>query len=234
MNRLRFLPSLNIRVRRFALLSLMMLVAGCGTLSVDLATSVESEESFSHTMTITAEGLMAEMMQGELDLSDLQSQGWEASVARDGDRWTLTASGTFAGEQARQFSETSGEDDIFEGFKIEKTETGDAIEYRISLRLEAAEDAASDVTGDATTPGAEGDPFAQLGEAMLQSIADTITVSWELTAPGEIVETNADTFESNKATWDLNLLDFEETTELYAVSRVQKGGGACSGPARRF
>ena len=108
----------------------------------------------------------------------------------------------------------------------------DATEYRISLTLDAAGDATSDLTGDTITLPAGDDPFAQFGEAMLESIDNSITVSWELTAPGEIIETNADVFAGKTAIWDLNLLDFEGTSELYAVSRVSKGSGGCMGPIR--
>ncbi len=221
----RFLASLmDARARHHLLLVVVLVVAGCGTLTINMRTTVESETSFSQELEITASGMLGEMMATQFDVIAMRAEGWEAQLSPEDDVVTITASGSFSGEEARQFG-SSGEDNPFEGFRIEVTDNPDNTEYRISLEIESTQ-GSSEVT-------VEGDPFAGFGESMLQSMAGTIQVNWELNAPGEIVETNADSFEGGKADWHLNLLDLQKTQELYAISRVKKRSGPCTGPIPR-
>ena len=70
----------------------------------------------------------------------------------------------------------------------------------------------------------EDEEFAEL-EALL---AGLFTVDWTLNFPGELVESNSDTAQDNKATWHLNLKTMEEKGEMYLITRVKNRTGACN------
>jgi hypothetical protein len=214
----------------------LVLLVGCGTVSIDVKTDVSSSESFTHEIKIVATELMGSAIQESLDLEKLRSEGWTAELQRDVERVTITLSRRFEGEEARQF--LSGETAVeqIKGFAVQVAEREGQLEYRIAWDLEGlseetlpTEDGSMGV--DETVDTTEG-TFAELDEQMMAMMANMFIVNWTLVGPGPIVESNADSFEGNTATWSWNLSDMENNTEMFAVSRANKpiAGifGACS------
>ncbi|MDA1189638.1 MAG: hypothetical protein O2854_08200 [Chloroflexi bacterium] len=200
----------------------VMLVAACGTLSADLVTTVREDGTFTQTITIHATGGMADIIPIAYDIPTLESEGWEVELTTSGDgedaMSNLTISGTFTFEQ---FQDKVGRQLIepLNTAKITVIEEPTHFEYRAAL----GQDATSG-TRD-TTSGGLGYDRSDL------ELAESLVITWTLTLPGEIVDTNADTFEGNTATWTIDLLELEDTTGLYAVSRVSKGG-SCTAPGQ--
>ena len=194
----------------FLFLALVATVA-CGTLSVDLETKVESETEFEHQIEMRATGMFAEMI---LEDPDFNAGGLggdlDFDVERDGETVIMTGEGKVSGEHARQALAENP------SFRIETTDTGPYIEYRVSLSLE-------DLTEDSGDFGSGEDPFEELGKEIIESMAHMFTLDWTVEVPGSIVETNARSHEKNTATWHANLADLADAEEFYVVSRVKKG-----------
>ena len=81
-----------------------------------------------------------------------------------------------------------------------------------------------DLADDSEDVGSNDDPFEELGEELIESMAHMFTFDWTVEVPGTIVDTNARSHEESSATWHANLSDFGEAKEFYVVSRVKKGG----------
>jgi len=207
---------------RFLLLSVLGLTA-CGTLNVRVDTRVNSFDNFSHQVTMTATDTLGELLldpEEGIDLESLRALGWNVATEREGSDVTLKLNGTFEGEEATKFLEIKKTEDSFlaGNFKISHKNEGKYITYRISLDLRDS------VDGGELADIEEDEEFAEM-EALL---AGLFTVDWTLNFPGELVESNSDTAQDNKATWHLNLKTMEEKGEMYLITRVKNRTGACN------
>ena len=198
-------------LRRYASLAVLLIVLGCGSMSIDMKTTVQDIENFSHEMTVTATGELREGFTEDLATEDLRAEGWEVSIVDDGDATTVKMSRDFVGD----FGSLASASELFENLKIEAEETDEGIEYRASFSL-------ADPEGDDLISQ---DDLTGMDELMLQSFADTFTLKWTVEIPGEIIDTNAETQEGNVVTWDLDLLDLVEAPNLYVVSLERKSSG---------
>ena len=108
-------------------------------------------------------------------------------------------------------------------FNISHKNEGEYTTYRISLDLRDAVDAGelADIEED---EGEEDEVAAQM-EALF---AGMFTVDWTLNFPGELVESNSDSAQENKAKWHLNLKTMEEKGEMYLITRVKNNRGGCN------
>ena len=213
---------------KFLLLSVLGVTA-CGTLSVGVETTVKSFDSFSHQVTMAATETLGEILldpEEGLDEEHLRSLGWDVTTEREGSDITVKLNGTFEGEGAIKFLETKKtEDSVVAGnFNISHKNEGKYTTYRISLDLRDAVDA-GELGGIEEDEKDEDDELAEQMEALL---AGMFTVDWALNFPGELVESNSDTAQDNKATWHLNLKTMEEKGEMYLITRVENKAGGCN------
>ena len=209
-------------------------VTACGTISVGVETTVNSFDSFSHKVTMTATGAFGEGLldpEEGIDEESLRSLGWNVATERAGSDVTLKLNGTFEGEEAITFLETKKtEDSLVAGnFKISHENEGKYTTYRISLDIRDAVDTGelADIEEDEDDEEIEliDEEVAAEMEALLVGM---FTVDWTLNFPGELVESNSDTAQDNKATWHLNLKTMEEKGEMYLITRVNNKTGGCN------
>ena len=221
-------------LKKIALLITIMTIAACGTMSVSVETQVRDRDDFSHIMTITATEAFAELLMDSetgLDLDDMRASGWDdIEIVRDSGTLTLTMSGTFSGDKAIKFLDS--EDNILAGedadFNIELLDDDNMQNnkyntYLVSLDMTDTESA----LGSGSSIEDE-NPFAEGMEGMEALMAGMFTIDWQLEFPGELVESNAELEDGNKAHWHLNLLDLEKDGEMYLKYRIKNSSGGCS------
>lgn len=182
---------------------------------MDIDTVVRNENNYTHQAEIEATGLLASIMEEAFNAEDMLEQGADIELVRERDRVKISFKTQASGEDTITFDE-------FSPFRISATNIEDFIEYRITLDLSSVE--------ERNDEGIVNNPFEDLGQSMLESLSNTISINWNLKAPGEIIESNADNFEGDSAQWHLNLTDLQENGEMYAISRVNSRRGPCSGP----
>jgi hemolysin activation/secretion protein len=71
----------------------------------------------------------------------------------------------------------------------------------------------------AESTGSSDDEFEEMGEAMAQLLVQSISLSWGIRLPGNIIETNADSISGNLAIWEFDLMSLEEGRTLKVESR---------------
>jgi len=162
------------RLTRISLIGLLIAVAGCGTITVDIHTQIISQQEISQQIEYIIAGPIAQLMitDGEIDLSDgaslgdleaLDAVGWDFQIdviQVDGDdavrmRLSQTFTGEDAAEQFRLASEALAEQDSSTSMVplLEITETEDEIVY--DLRMDISVDDAA-IGGNGIPSG--GDP----------------------------------------------------------------------------
>ena len=212
------------RIRsRLPILAVLTLV-GCGTLSVEVATTVDSESRFTHSIELSATGLMAELVQQPVDVEELRADGWTVTLDREDETVRITLNREFTGEDAARHSSENptGLSFPFNAFVIKVEETDDGKQYRVSLTVERD-------TNPLQAESLSRYRFDRLRDVVVQERADSFRLDWELTVPGEVVDSNANSVDGSVARWQADLADLEKPLTLYATSIKKKGGGgACS------
>ena len=214
------------RIRsRLPILAILTLI-GCGTLSVDIATTVDSESRFTHSIELSATGLMAELIQLTVDVEELRADGWVATLDRDGDAVRITLDREFTGDDAtRNSSENpTGLAFPFNAFVINVDKVEGETQYRVSLIVER----------DTDPLQLEFLPqyrFDRLRDVVVEERSGSFKLDWKLKVPGEVGDTNADSVDGGIARWQVDLSDLEMPLTLFATSVEKRGGGgACSRP----
>ena len=104
-------------------------------------------------------------------------------------------------------------DDCVDGFATTTVEERGYFEYRVSLTFCVDDEFEEELVGDNEL----------FDMAMIESmVASTVTFAWDVTVPGEITETNADTHQESAAQFSLDGMDLINGAEMYVVSRENK------------
>ena len=182
--------------------SIIVVLSGCGTISVDLYTTVEPSGGLNQEIEIEGTGMVGNLVVSPDTIQDFKKEGWKVSTSRTGDSAFLNASKVFS----------QGAEIDIPGFAEEGQETGlKNINSSISDRIFFKE-----YYFEATIPGNlfnidENDEFAEFGKAMLSAM---FSMSWTLDLPGEIIETNADTYDKDTATWYFDIESLERDRKI--------------------
>jgi hypothetical protein len=232
-------------VTRHVVAFLVLTLFGCGTVAVNVNTDIQSPDDFTHTMEIVLTGFLAEMADEQMDeqfnAQELRDEGWDVTVERleegEDKKLVFKASRHFEGEEAAKLTSGEGLQLLQEelGFTLETKEFDGGIEYRVALNPQSGTEEADQEGDESISFDGEdavdlGDFSEAFGEAMLDSF---FQLNWTVSVPGEIVDTNADSYEGNQATWHLKGSDLVQAEEMYLVSRVEEGTGFLAGCNRQ-
>ncbi len=179
--------------RPIALVALLLI--GCGTVTMELTTSIRGPDDIRHNIAITATGAMANLMQSTFDADEMQRLGWdEVNLTREGENLTIQASGVFTLEEIQLARDQEGSG--LDGFIVTIDETDEKTVYRVSIELESD-------TSD------QSEPEEELDEAMKAMLTGTMLILWELEMPGTITDSNADTVDGATASWVVDLVTYD-------------------------
>lgn len=191
----------------FLAISLLLLsvMVGCGTLDVNLHTTVKSSGDLVQQIRLEGSGMMGNLLDDSEFTEELEQGGWTITTERSEDSVSVTSTKNFRWDEPIIFDEESILEDV---------------SYRVSNRI-----LVKDYFFEATLPGegpvgtmfeGEEGEFEELGGVLLE---DMLNISWTVTLPGNIVESNADTFEGDSAIWYFDIEPLEGDRYLTAYSR---------------
>ena len=196
-------------------LILILLVTACGAITIEIDTLVKDENDISHDFRIVMSGPIATMAIEEADDAvfnpsedEFFAENCEQIIDEvDGeDRIEFTCSNI--SHEKLLYSE-QGDDNSFD-IQITKKDLGDKWEYRAT---------STNIFYDADEE-LEDNPFAQ---GMSVDAIIKARYYWNLTMPGEIVETNANSNEESEAKFIGKIGD--EREQFVAVSHKEKPKG---------
>ena len=179
-------------------LALVSLV-GCGTVSIDLHTTVKASGDISQEIKVEGSGMMGAFVTSEDALKDLRKEGWHVSIEHPGACVIAT----------KNFEQ--GKTVVLPGMEELKNQ-----HFRVR-DLVILKEYFFEATIPANPLGIEeDDEFAEVGKAILRSM---FSMSWTLTMPGEVIETNADAIDGNSATWYFDIDSLEKERYMMVHSR---------------
>ena len=198
----------------------------CGTVQMTFHTDVKSPDEVEQSMSLRVDGELAKSMKGGFDAEKMKAEGWTISEKTEGEVYTLTASKTMDKESAQKgivpsLTPEEAKDAPTSSFEIKESLLAREYRLKITIPPTSAGIPTAPQEGSQAQEGSESTnpELEKLGVQMLQEM---IKISWKISLPGEIVETNADQRESNTATWHLDILGLEKGRELLVVSRESR------------
>tara|TARA_B100000809_G_C14955896_1_gene465571 strand:+ start:113 stop:742 length:630 start_codon:yes stop_codon:yes gene_type:complete len=200
-------------------LVLVFALFACGTIRMDLNTTIRDLEDFSHEMEITATEQLALMLEVAL-LEDDPTIPTSWDIKQEGDTLSAKFSHRFKGDEAIAYLSSSSngklmEDDPLTSFSLTATDTPDGTIYRASYSLGDYSDATEDAeTGDEIIP-----------DDMLRGM---FLFKWTVEMPGEIVNSNSDSVTESTANFVIDGVDLQNKNELWVESLVKPNSTACN------
>lgn len=195
---------------RLVTLGVMLLVLACGAMTIRIDTEVADETEIKHEIQVEASGQIALMVAEEFDQEEIDEIDGDCNVDIDeaNEEFSLTCNNL----SQEGLLEGQVEGEAFD-LRVTKTDMGDYWEYR------------------ATMPNTFFDAEEELEDNPLFSGDDLDAIirlrfHWTIQMPGEVVESNADTYEKETASFTAKLGDERET--FVVVSQQDKGGGSCN------
>jgi len=200
---------------------LLLLLAGCGTIDVNFHTTVKPSGDLVQEFRVDATGMIGSSLGTPEVTEDLKSQGWDVSIERSGDSASLIAKKDFK----------RGETPIIPSLSLGTDEATASEETRLeSLNFDVRDRLLfKEYTFEMTLPGspastetdAEGQ-FPQLDKAMEEALKAMFSISWTVSLPGTIVETNADSTSGGSATWNFDFASMGKDQHLAVRTRYIK------------
>ncbi len=195
---------------RLVTLGVMLMVLACGAMTIRIDTEVADETEIKHEIQMEASGQIAVMMAEEFDQGEIDEIDGDCSLDIDEANEEFSLSCKDLSQEGLSEGQVEGE-----GFdlKVIKTDMGDYWEYRATMPnpFFGTEEELED------TPLFSGDDL----DAIIK-----LRFHWTVEMPGEVVESNANTYEKATASFTTKLDDDRET--LVVVSQQDKGGGGCN------
>lgn len=186
------------RISLAIFLLLSLLLVGCGTVDVNFHTTVKPSGDLIQEIKIEASGMLSDLVTGPGFAEDFRKDGWQVEIEKEADRTSLVATKNFERGVALIIPSFSVEgEDVSAPDKISlKFDIRDRIlvrEYFFEVTVPGGptETTATEVEGE----------FAELEKTMQEALKAMFSMSWTITLPGQIIETNADTTEGSSATW---------------------------------
>jgi hypothetical protein len=199
MPNLRLKRPLVTRIVVFILSLAVILVAGCGTINVDVNTRIKANGDIVQEVRYTADGLMGSAMGSSIDSLEMETDGWTVTKENNDSASTFVMTKTFRRGDDFSFTDSEFSDspaaqnarfDVKNYFFFRK--------YHIELTLLGSGMAEMPDTGeyaDLITP--------ELLDSMMH-------MTWSITLPGRITSTNADSMDKDTATWDFNYSSLQQ------------------------
>ena len=193
------------KLSKIVSVAVMVLVLACGAVTIRIDTEVSDETEIKHDFQMEASGQMAVLMAEQFNQDEIDGD-CRADIDTVNEEFSLSCNGLsqegLAEEQWDEFD-----------LNITKTDLGDQWEYTAMLPnpFFGAEEELKD------------NPLAQ---GMTMDAVLKLRFYWTVDMPGDIVESNANTYEDGTASFTVKLDDERET--LAVVSQQSKGGSSCN------
>ena len=194
------------KLSRLVSMAIMVLVLACGAVTIRIDTEVMDEADIKHDIQMDASGQIAIAVAEELNPDELDELDGDCSVDIDEANEAFSLSCKNLSQESLSEGEIGGEGLLVE---VTKTDIGDKWEYRATMRNSFS----------VTEEELEDNPFA---EGMATDAIIKFRLHWTVEMPGEIVESNANTYDKETASFTAKLDDDRDT--FVVVSRQDKGG----------
>ena len=181
----------------------LVLLAGCGSLDINLNTSYQPSGDYTQKLIYTATGPIGEALAAAAGQLTGSQDGWQISVESDDQGTTLTASRSFGKDEVFAFPADSG--DTPPQLSFERSNFIVFTNYRFQATIPA---------------GSEWGMSGETDLVGLDVLNQIFNISWTVNMPGEIAESNADTVDGDAATWNLEFTDLNTGVTLTAESRL--------------
>jgi hypothetical protein len=178
----------------FLMVSLLLIsiMAGCGTLSMKFHTTIKTSGDIVQQIRFEGSGMMATVIDEDVLEAGFERDGWEVDVERTDELVTLVATKSLSRDETILIPQPeSGEFSVLGSVFLRSEDGLLTKEYFIAI----------DVAGSGEELEVTNGEFEELAEMMLEGMLD---ISWTITLPGKIVESNADTVEGGSATWEFD------------------------------
>ena len=198
-------------------LGIMLWVLACGAMTIRIDTEVADETEIRHDIEMEASGQMALLMAEQFDPDDIDGE-CDSNIDTVNERFEVSCKGLSQSEL--QESEVEGEG--FD-FNVIKADLGDRWEYRAvmpNIFFGVAEEIKDDQSANGQDNNITINPLADVED--LDAIIK-LRFHWTVNVPGEVIESNADTYAKGTASFSAKPDDERET--FVVVSQQDKGGG---------
>ncbi len=195
-------------------LLLISVVAGCEmlgldfTMDIDYHTTIKTSGDVSQDIRLEITGISGDLLEeaGFTEEAFLGEEGWVVDIEDTDDSVILSATGQFVLDEDGNIAQVEDGPEAPEGFSV-RVESG-LFSKDYFIELEAAGDGIGELD--------DGDELGLLGELVLEDMFD---LSWTITLPGKIVESNADIIEGGSAIWDFDYDSLTSGLNLTAHSQ---------------
>jgi hypothetical protein len=181
-----------------------LLTASCGTVDMNLHTEVKPSGAVIQEVSIATTGMMTELVDAEF-AADLEGQGWETKRTTSGETTILTGTKKFSKGETIAVLDLI-EQDQSDNFKLKIENYLVIKDYYFELTLPEDTSMESELS----------DEDELIDTDLLESM---FTLSWTVTMPGKIQETNADSVSGNSATWDFSFSSLDSGRYMMLHSR---------------
>ena len=180
----------------------LIIFTGCGEVHLNLETLVKPSGAVIQHVNIEASDKLADALAESGAVDAFKSDGWQTSTELKINSFTINAIKKFGKITSLYIPGISG--------KIEKTAM-ENVDLQVRNFIVYRE-----YFLDVTLPwdSETGNVFTEqegIGKSMLRSMFD---MSWTISLPGTIIETNADSVENNKATWHFDIDSLENDRHM--------------------
>jgi hypothetical protein len=196
-----------------AVLALLLpLLAGCGQIDVNLHTTIKPSGDLVQEVRFTGSGLMAGFLDDAEATGDFEMEGWEVTIERSASSSTLIASRGFSVSEVMAIPDLTGDETSLENYEFRVQNYFFFTDYifEVTLPGNPVEVPADDLTG---LDGFDDDIISHLLEGLF-------SMSWAITLPGEITESNADSIMDSTATWIFEINSLDQDQEIAVRSRL--------------
>ena len=203
---------IDLKSTKFARLitfGVMLMVLACGTITIRIDTEVRDETEIKHNFEMEASGPIALLVAEEWDPNEFDDFGGHCNAHIDEANEKVSVSCRDISQEDLSGSEIGDEGLLVE---VTKDDLGDKWKYRATMPNSFS----------ATKEELEDNPFA---EGMSTDAIIKFRLHWTVEIPGEIVESNANTYEEGAASFTAKLDDERET---FVVVSQQDKGGSCN------
>ena len=204
--------TINLRSTKFARLitfGAMLLVLACGTITIRIDTEVQDETEIKHNFEMEASGPIAMLAAEEWDPNEFDDFDGHCNTDIDEANEKISVSCKYISQEDLSVAEIGDEGLLVE---VIKGDLGDKWEYRATMPNSFS----------ATKEELEDNPFA---EGMTMDAIIKFRLHWTVEMPGEIVESNANTYKEGTASFTAKL---DDERENFVVVSQQDKGGSCN------
>lgn len=195
-----------------AVLALLLpLLAGCGQIDIDLHTTIKPSGDLVQEIRYTGSGMMASFLDDADAIGDLEMEGWEVTIERSASSTTLIASQDFSADEVMAIPGLAGDETALDNydFRVQNYFLFTDYIFEVTLPGGLMDIPTDDLTG---LDGFNDDIISQLLQGLF-------SMSWAITLPGDITESNADSIQDSTATWIFDI-GSEQDQEIAVRSRL--------------